>query len=151
MNTKFALILISSFVIQASSFSAQPNLVVILVDDMGYSDLSCYGSEIPTPNIDALAKGSTRFRNFYNCAQCCPTRASLISGMYPHEAGVGDMIDKHSLAVRTAANSPRYSDRRTIIPSSALGLDGVVAPSNRITVRLIVPGAAGARAHSLQS
>lgn len=111
MNTKFVLILLSLFVIQASSFSAQPNLVVILADDMGYSDLGCYGSEIPTPHLDALAKGGMRFRNFYNCAQCCPTRASLISGMYPHEAGVGDMIDKHSLDVRTAANSPRYSDR----------------------------------------
>jgi arylsulfatase A-like enzyme len=106
----FALIL-SAFATPRPSFGAPPNVIVILVDDLGYSDLSCYGSEIPTPHIDALAKGGTRFRDFYNCAQCCPTRASLISGMYPHEAGVGDMIDQHTLAVRTAANSPRYSDR----------------------------------------
>ena len=106
----FALIL-AVFAIPRLSFAAPPNFIVILADDMGYSDLSCYGSEIPTPHIDALAKGGTRFRNFYNGAQCCPTRASLISGMYPHEAGVGDMIDKNTRAVRTAANSPRYSDR----------------------------------------
>jgi arylsulfatase len=89
----------------------KPNVVIILADDMGYSDLGCYGSEIPTPNLDALAQGGMRLRSFYNCAQCCPTRASLISGMYSHQAGVGDMIDGHSLAVRTAAASPRYSDR----------------------------------------
>jgi len=105
------LFLLSAFVIRASSFSAPPNLIVILADDMGWADLSCYGSEIPTPHLDALAAGGTRLRSFYNCAQCCPTRAALISGMYPHDAGVGDMIDGHSLAIRTAANSPRYSDR----------------------------------------
>ena len=105
------LLLLILLVIQTSSNAAQPNFIVILVDDMGYGDIGCYGSEIPTPNIDALAKGGTRFRNFYNCAQCCPTRASLMSGMYPHEAGIGDMIDEHSLAVRTAANSPHYSNR----------------------------------------
>lgn len=89
----------------------RPNFVVILADDLGWSDIGCYGSEIPTPNLDALAAGGMKFAAFYNGAQCCPTRASLISGMYPHEAGVGDMIDPHSLAVREAANSPRYSDR----------------------------------------
>ena len=97
----------------ASAFAKEqkPNLLLILVDDMGYSDLGCYGSEIPTPHLDALAAGGVRFSAFYNGAQCCPTRASLISGMYPHEAGVGDMIDAHSLAVRQAAASPHYSDR----------------------------------------
>jgi arylsulfatase len=110
-RTLFLALILSPFAILRPAVATPPNLIVILVDDMGYSDLSCYGSEIPTPNIDALARGGTRFRNFYNCAQCCPTRASLMSGMYPHEAGVGDMIDKNTLAVRTAANSPRYSDR----------------------------------------
>ena len=104
-------LILSSFVIAHSAFAAQPNFIVILADDMGYSDLGCYGSEIPTPHLDALARGGMRLRSFYNAAQCCPTRASLMSGMYPHEAGVGDMIDPHSLAVRQAAASPRYSDR----------------------------------------
>jgi arylsulfatase A-like enzyme len=69
----------------------KPNLIVILADDLGYSDLSCYGGEIQTPNLDGLAKGGLRFRQFYNSARCCPTRAALLTGLYPHEAGVGMM------------------------------------------------------------
>lgn len=68
-----------------------PNIVIILVDDMGYSDLGCYGGEIQTPNIDALAQGGVRFSSFYNTGRCCPTRASLLTGLYPHQAGVGRM------------------------------------------------------------
>ena len=71
----------------------KPNIVVILVDDMGFSDIGCYGSEIPTPNLDALAAGGVRFTQFYNTARCCPTRASLLTGLYPHQAGVGHMVD----------------------------------------------------------
>lgn len=71
----------------------KPNIVIILVDDMGFSDIGCYGSEIPTPNIDALAKGGMRFTQFYNTGRCCPTRASLLTGLYPHQAGVGHMTD----------------------------------------------------------
>ena len=52
----------------------KPNIIVILVDDMGFADIGCYGSEIPTPNLDALAKDGVRFRQFYNTARCCPTR-----------------------------------------------------------------------------
>ncbi len=70
-----------------------PNIVLILADDMGYSDLNCYGSEIDTPNIDALAKRGVRFTQFYNTARCCPTRASLLTGLYSHQAGVGHMVD----------------------------------------------------------
>jgi arylsulfatase len=94
----------------APAVRSRPNIVLILVDDMGYSDLGCYGGEIPTPNLDALAAGGTRWRQFYNCAQCCPTRASLMTGLYPHQAGVGDMIDRHSLDTRRAAASPAYGD-----------------------------------------
>jgi arylsulfatase A-like enzyme len=67
----------------------RPNIVVILVDDMGFSDFGCYGSEIPTPNIDALAAGGVRFTQFYNTARCSTTRASLMTGLYPHQAGMG--------------------------------------------------------------
>ena len=73
--------------------AAKPNILVILVDDMGWSDIGCYGSEIPTPNIDRLAAGGLRFTQFYNTARCCPTRASLLTGLYPHQAGVGHMTD----------------------------------------------------------
>jgi arylsulfatase A-like enzyme len=72
---------------------AKPNIVVILVDDMGFSDLGCYGSEIPTPHLDALAANGLRFTQFYNTGRCCPTRASLLTGLYPHQAGVGHMTD----------------------------------------------------------
>jgi arylsulfatase len=70
---------------------ARPNILLVMVDDMGYSDLGCYGGEIRTPTLDKLASNGVRFARFYNCAQCCPTRAALMSGLYPHQAGVGDM------------------------------------------------------------
>ena len=69
-----------------------PNILISLADDMGYSDIGSYGSEIATPNLDALASGGVRFRHFYNAARCCPTRASLLTGLYPHEAGMGGMV-----------------------------------------------------------
>lgn len=69
----------------------RPNIVVILVDDMGFSDLGCYGSEIQTPNIDSLAAGGLRFTQFCNAGRCCPTRASLLTGLHPHQVGVGHM------------------------------------------------------------
>ncbi len=67
------------------------NVIVILIDDMGWSDFGCYGSEISTPHIDALAKGGLRFTQFYNTARCSPTRASLMTGLYPHQAGMGHL------------------------------------------------------------
>ena len=69
----------------------QPNIIVIMVDDMGYSDIGCYGGEIETPNINKMASDGLRFTNFYNCARCCPTRASLLTGLYPHKTGLGFM------------------------------------------------------------
>ncbi|MCT4648577.1 MAG: arylsulfatase [Carboxylicivirga sp.] len=72
--------------------SEQPNIVLILADDLGFSDLGCYGGEIATPNLDELAETGIRFSNFYNAGRCCPTRASLLTGRYPHQAGVGMMV-----------------------------------------------------------
>ena len=72
---------------------SRPNFVVILSDDMGFSDLGCYGGEIQTPNLDALAANGLRFTQFYNTARCCPTRASLLTGLYPHQSGVGHMME----------------------------------------------------------
>ena len=77
---------------------ARPNIVLMMADDMGFSDLGCFGSEIATPNIDSLARRGARFSQFYNCARCCPTRASLLTGLYPHEAGVGHMTTDLRLA-----------------------------------------------------
>jgi arylsulfatase A-like enzyme len=76
-----------------TSLKAQPNIVVILVDDMGFSDIGCYGGEIPTPNLDRLAAGGLRFTQFYNTGRCCPTRASLLTGLYSHQAGIGHMTE----------------------------------------------------------
>ncbi len=75
----------------------QPNIVLILADDMGYSDLGCYGSEINTPNLDAMARDGIRFSQMYNMARCCPTRASLLTGLYPHQAGVGHMVGDYGV------------------------------------------------------
>jgi arylsulfatase A-like enzyme len=72
----------------------RPNIVLILADDLGFSDLGCYGGEIATPNLDRLAAGGLRFTQFYNTARCCPTRASLLTGLYPHQAGVGHLVGK---------------------------------------------------------
>lgn len=73
--------------------SSRPNIIIIMADDVGYSDLGCFGSEVATPNLDQLAAGGVRFTQFYNTARCCPTRASLLTGLYPHQAGVGHMVD----------------------------------------------------------
>ena len=75
----------------------RPNVVVILVDDMGFSDIGCYGGEIPTPNLDKLAGRGLRFTQFYNAGRCCPSRATLLSGLYAHQAGVGHMTDDDHL------------------------------------------------------
>lgn len=77
----------------ASPDHSRPNIIVILADDMGFSDIGCFGGEIPTPNLDALAKEGLRFTDFHNDSRCCPSRATLLTGLYPHLAGVGHMTD----------------------------------------------------------
>ena len=77
--------------------AARPNIIVVLCDDMGFSDLGCYGGEIQTPNLDKLAAGGVRFTQFYNTARCCPTRACLLTGLYPHQAGIGHMTTQDNL------------------------------------------------------
>lgn len=69
--------------------ATKPNVVLILNDDMGYSDLGCYGGEVQTPNLDRLAAHGLRFSQFYNTARCSPSRASLLTGLHPHQTGVG--------------------------------------------------------------
>lgn len=88
-------LLISLFVFSSTSGAPadeRPNIVVIMADDMGYSDIGCYGGEIETPNLDRLASRGLRFTQFYNTGRCCPTRASLLTGLYPHQAGIGHMV-----------------------------------------------------------
>ncbi|MHC4406513.1 MAG: arylsulfatase [Planctomycetota bacterium] len=76
----------------ANAADQRPNIVLILADDLGISDLGCYGSEILTPNVDELARTGLRFTQFYNAGRGCPTRAALLTGLYPHRVGVGHMM-----------------------------------------------------------
>jgi arylsulfatase A-like enzyme len=71
----------------------KPNVIIILVDDMGFSDIGAYGGEIKTPHIDSLAQGGIRFSQFYNASRCCPTRATLMTGLHPHLTGIGHMTN----------------------------------------------------------
>ncbi len=110
------------FTLLASAAAAppqRPNIVLILADDMGFSDLGCYGSEISTPHLDRLAKNGLRFTQFYNTGRCCPTRASLLTGLYPHQAGVGHMVEDRGLP----AYRGRLNDRCVTI-AEALGAGG---------------------------
>ena len=66
-----------------------PNIMIILNDDMGFSDIGCYGGEIETPNLDRLAANGLRYSQFYNTARCSPSRASLLTGLHPHQTGIG--------------------------------------------------------------
>ena len=75
----------------------KPNIILILNDDMGFSDLGCYGGEVHTPNLDRLATGGLRFTQFYNTARCCPSRASMLTGLHPHQTGVGHMMSDDGL------------------------------------------------------
>jgi arylsulfatase A-like enzyme len=75
----------------AGDKALRPNIILILADDMGFSDIGCYGGEIQTPNLDQLAEHGLRYTQFYNTARCCPTRASLMTGLYAHQAGMGAM------------------------------------------------------------
>jgi len=80
----------------------RPNILLVMADDMGYSDISCYGGEMRTPNLDDLAKDGLRFTQFYNGARSCPTRASLLTGLYAHQTGIGHMVG-------TSSDQPGYT------------------------------------------
>src|SRR5690606_16611944 len=106
---------------QQKNQDSRPNIILIMVDDMGYSDLGCYGSEIETPNLDRLASEGLRLREFYNNFICAPTRASLLTGQYPHKAGVGyfdvnlgmpayqGVLNKESLPIGEILQQASYS------------------------------------------
>lgn len=95
------LVMASQYAIaQTPSKTKKTNIIVILADDLGFSDLGCYGGEISTPNLDWLANRGMRMNSFYNASRCCPTRASLLTGLYPHAAGIGNMT--------TDQNQPGY-------------------------------------------
>ncbi len=74
---------------------SKPNIIMILADDMGFSDIGCFGSEIATPNLDRLAARGMRVNQFYNNPRCCPSRASIMTGLYSQQAGMGMMVSDH--------------------------------------------------------
>ncbi len=83
---------LATLVPQANGAAAErPNVLLILADDLGFSDIGCYGGEIETPNLDKLASGGVRFTQFYNSARCCPSRSALMTGLHPHQTGIGNM------------------------------------------------------------
>ena len=81
----------------AAPTNSRPNLIIILADDLGFSDLSCFGSEISTPNLDRMAAGGLRMNQFYTTPRCCPSRAALLTGLYPQQAGIGNMMEDRGL------------------------------------------------------
>ncbi|MEZ6131689.1 MAG: arylsulfatase [Planctomycetaceae bacterium] len=97
--------------IESSAAVERPNIIVILADDLGYSDLGCYGGEIHTPNIDSLAAGGVRFTQVYNSARCCPSRASLMTGLYPSQAGIGDFTTNQPSPDRGPGYLGRLNDQ----------------------------------------
>ena len=102
--------LLCAFAVRDCAAAAKPNILIILADDLGWSDLGCYGGEIRTPNLDSLASGGLRFTQFYNCTRCCPSRASLLTGLYPHQAGIGLMTSDQ------AAKFPGAGDKGEAFP-----------------------------------
>ena len=93
--------------------STRPNVLLILNDDMGYSDLGCYGEEIETPNLDQLAENGIRFTQFYNTARCSPSRASLLTGLHPHQTGIGVLTEDNS---RGGGYPGNLNDRCVTLP-----------------------------------
>jgi arylsulfatase len=89
--TRLASLALAAALTAPAAAADRPNVVIILADDMGFSDLACYGGELHTPNLDRLAGNGLRFTQFYNTARCCPTRAALLTGLYSHQAGIGHM------------------------------------------------------------
>lgn len=103
----------------------RPNVVIIMADDMGYSDIGCYGGEIQTSNIDALAADGLRFTQFYNTARCCPTRAALLTGLHQHQTGIGQMTETPKGP--TNDSRPAYQgflNRRCVTIAEVLGAAG---------------------------
>ena len=87
MTSKILFVFLCALAGIGSLFAKKPNVLLIMSDDMGYSDLGCYGGEVKTPNIDALAKNGLRFKQFYNTAKCHTTRAELLTGNYAYAIG----------------------------------------------------------------
>lgn len=107
-----------SFSVGYAAAADQPNILIIVADDLGFSDLGCYGGEIATPQLDALAADGVRLTRFYNTGRCCPSRASILTGQYPHRVGFGHMVQD--------LGQPGYAGR---LPDEAVTIAQVVQPA----------------------
>lgn len=87
-----AVVLLCLLLVMSCGQAKKPNILLIVADDLGFSDLGCYGSEIATPNLDEIARNGIRLTRFYSAGRCCPSRASILTGLYPHRAGLGHMV-----------------------------------------------------------
>ena len=96
-----AVITLAAFTAQAANPVPRPNILLILADDFGFSDLGCYGGEIATPNLDKLAANGLRFTQFYNTARCWPTRSVLMTGHYAQQIGMDPQYGRFPAWVRT--------------------------------------------------
>jgi arylsulfatase len=103
---------------QLGAAEAKPNILIIVADDLGFSDLGCYGGEVDTPQLDALAAGGVRLTRFYNTGRCCPSRASILTGQYPHRVGFGHMVQD--------LDQPGYTGR---LPDDAATIGQVLEPA----------------------
>ena len=108
----------------------KPNILILLADDLGWSDLGCYGGEIRTPNLDSLAAGGLRFTQFYNCTRCCPSRASLLTGLYPHQAGIGLMTSDQAAKYPGAGDKgEKFPGYRGALNASCVTIAQVLKPA----------------------
>ena len=116
MKKSLPILLILFFIISCSNeekkeLKSRPNIIVIMADDLGYSDLGSYGGEIDTPNLDFLAEGGIRFTQFYNASRCSPSRASLLTGKYPHQVGLdknGQSLSKNQATIAEVLKDNGY-------------------------------------------
>lgn len=111
MNRKLRICALAPLSLAAALPSAsqeRPNVVLIMLDDVGYSDFGCFGGEIPTPNIDRIAAQGVSYTQFYNCGRSCPTRASLLTGLYPHQTGIGEMSEGPRTGIKPDNGHPSY-------------------------------------------
>ncbi|MBG87044.1 MAG: arylsulfatase [Verrucomicrobiales bacterium] len=104
---RFLTALLLAITFHVAETAERPNIILIMVDDMGFADLGYHGSEIETPNINSLAHGGIRFSQFYNSGRCCPTRATLMTGLHPHQTGIGWMTQPPN-SNRGANQPPAY-------------------------------------------
>ena len=146
MRASIFLLSLVPFFVQAAERSDKadndrPNIIMIMVDDMGFSDISCYGGEIPTPHLDSLAKNGMKFSQFYNTGRCCPTRATLLTGLYSHQAGLGWMTaDQNTIGYRGQLNDECVTIAEVLRPAGYftsmtgkwhVGFEHGVTPWNR--------------------